>query len=316
LLQLASQAMGKVAIHVDDIELEDFYDMIPDHCRRWVLSQHMIQILLKDVPLSALLPGLADICIDAGAEEQVIVFNKAFQLLCGFWLRRNKFRREDYQWAIKKMKSICRSSAWASFLSMYLMDNGPSVRLYQSIDSPDFSLEVAFKVICGYIEIETKDLSALEETISFLVKYSFDYNTTNSRFRDCINLLLSNPFSSLERLKSEVMFNFGLLVVSLLSEDRELKSIFALLNQSLTKTMVYDAVSQYAWNSSQLYQTGCLAQTNGYPDLAINVFICAVNLAREEQETEVLNFVPDLESRILDLQANHKPQTSWYCSIT
>jgi hypothetical protein len=312
LLQLSSYTMGKVAIHVEDIELEDFYELIPAHCRKWVLSQHLIQILLQDVPLCALLPGLADICVSSGADEQVLSVNQAFQLICGFWLQRKSFKREDYQWSISKMKSISKLKSWSSFLALYLIDSGASIRLFQNIDSPEFGLEIALKVIHGYIEIESEDLIPLEETVSFLLKYGFEYDASNSNFMYCIDLLMSNPFNYLPRLNSGLLMNICLFGLGTIHDEDVQLSILPILDRLLPETLVFDMISEYSWNSSQLYQVGCLAQSHGYNMLAVNVYLSALHLAREEQDNEVLGFLPDLEQRIFELQVNYIPQKTWY----
>jgi hypothetical protein len=37
LLELSSASLGKIAVFVNDMEMEDFYEAIPSHCRRYVL---------------------------------------------------------------------------------------------------------------------------------------------------------------------------------------------------------------------------------------------------------------------------------------
>jgi hypothetical protein len=302
--------MGKVAIHVEDIELEDFYELIPDHCRKWVLCQHMIQILLQDVPICALLPGLADICIEAGAYDQVLMIDEAFQLVCGFWLRRNNFQRADYQWALTKMKKMHRTKAWISFLSLYVMDNGSNPRVYQILEATEIRLEIALQVLNGYLENEFENVEALNETASYLLWFAFHLGLDESSTIG-MRLLLSNQYGYLERMDDKVVFNLCTLGLDLELDSTLQSKLCNAMDRIMHTLQVYDALSDYEWNSIKLYNAGCIAQKHSYMELALNVFICAVNLARIEQANSVLTFLNDLENRILFLQSQYKPQKTW-----
>lgn len=41
LLELSSASLGKIAVFVNDLEMEDFYEAIPSHCRRHVLLGYL-----------------------------------------------------------------------------------------------------------------------------------------------------------------------------------------------------------------------------------------------------------------------------------
>jgi hypothetical protein len=303
--------MGKVAIHVEDIELEDFYELIPDHCRKWVLCQHMIQILLQDIPICALLPGLADICIEAGAYDQVIIVKQAFQLICGFWLRRHNFQRADYQWALSKMKKIHKVKAWISFLSLYLMDNGSTTRIYQILEDVGIRFSIAIQVLNGYLENEFENLEALNETAKYLLWLAFNSDPSED-YSSGMRLLLSNNYGYLEKMDERIVFNLCLRGMNMELDSTLTQALCKTMDQLMHSLLIYDALGDFEWNSIQVYNAGCIAQNHAYSELALNLFICSVNLVRAEQSNSVLTFVSDLENRILDLQSHHKPQKTWY----
>ena len=60
LMELSCYGMGRIAIDLEEDEFEDFYEWIAPHLRCLVLFEHLIQILIRDMPLDILLPWFAE----------------------------------------------------------------------------------------------------------------------------------------------------------------------------------------------------------------------------------------------------------------
>jgi hypothetical protein len=62
LMEFSCYGMGRIAIDLDDDELENFYDFVQPHFRTLVLFEHLVQMLIRDMPLDELLPWFSEEC--------------------------------------------------------------------------------------------------------------------------------------------------------------------------------------------------------------------------------------------------------------
>ena len=124
LVSLAGFALGSYASKVSEDDTEEFYEMVPSHLRRFVLLQHITELIFKDTLILSQIPDFIDCCIEGGAHFQ------GFWLLKRFWTSKLMFSNQDYKVTQDLATKLHKINAWIYFQAEHLVHHSKSRKAF------------------------------------------------------------------------------------------------------------------------------------------------------------------------------------------
>ncbi|KAJ3307033.1 hypothetical protein HDV03_003360 [Kappamyces sp. JEL0829] len=316
LLQLSAYAMGRIAVELDEHELEGFYEWLPEHCRRWALWEHLVQLLMKDVAVDALLPGLADVCIDAGATLQ------AFEMYKCFFIVSEPERKEEYRWAWEKMHQLGMTDDWKMFLAeFYVSCQGVPFDL---LDIDSAGVSIACLVLDHFADWDPQRTGYV---LDYLIRHCCGKKHVGVKPDVCpCFALMSNAItylSSSVQLETEVLF--AMYVARSIGADSsvELVKSYASLTDSeqlyLAKAAEHvDSIDlDYClstFSSSQIYIVALKAQKANLGELACAALVYEINRLRQMHRDSGRGdhkLITEMEAALRDTQKVSQTKVNW-----